>query len=121
GGEQVTLVRHVGPLGINAWRLGRLERLADEEPAGLTPAALAAELDAIEAAAPQHPAIVVAIAVGLASASFSYLNGGNLAGILATFVAGGAGQLLRSLLLGRHFNQFAVTAVCAMVAAGLYC
>jgi uncharacterized membrane protein YjjP (DUF1212 family) len=120
-GEQVTLVRQVGPLGINSWRLGRLERLAEEAPADLTPSALATRLDALEAAAPQHAAIVVAIAVGVASACFSYLNGGNLAGILATFVAGGVGQLLRSLLLSRHFNQFAVTALCAMVAAGLYC
>jgi uncharacterized membrane protein YjjP (DUF1212 family) len=121
GGEQITLVRHVGPLGINACRLGSLERLADEQPTGLTPGALGAKLDAIEAAAPEHPIAVVAVAVGLASAAFSYLNGGNLAGVLAAFVAGGAGQLLRSLLLGRHFNQYAVTAFCATVAAGLYC
>jgi uncharacterized membrane protein YjjP (DUF1212 family) len=121
GGEQVTLVRHVGPLGINAWRLGRLEQLADEIPSSLTPAALAARLDAIEAAAPQHPTLVVAFAVGLASACFSHLNGGNLAGDLAAFAAGGTGQLLRSLLLARHFNQFAVTAFCATMSAGLYC
>jgi uncharacterized membrane protein YjjP (DUF1212 family) len=121
GQEEVTIARQVGPLGINSWRLGRLERLAEEASTTLTPAALATSLDAIEAAGPQHPAIVVAVAVGVASACFSYLNGANLAGILATFVAGGVGQLLRSLLLARHFNQFAVTAVCAMVAAGLYC
>jgi len=121
GSDQVTLVRHVGPLAINAWRLGSLERLADEPSSNLTPAALGALLDAIEAAAPQHPTIVVAVAVGLASACFSYLNGGNLAGGLAAFVAGGTGQLLRSLLLARHFNQFAVTGFCAAAAAGLYC
>jgi uncharacterized membrane protein YjjP (DUF1212 family) len=121
GGEQITLVRHVGPLGINAWRLGSLERLADEQPTGLTPGALGAKLDAIEAAAREHPIAVVAVAVGFASAAFSYLNGGNPAGVLAAFVAGGVGQLLRSLLLGRHFNQYAVTAFCAAVAAGLYC
>jgi len=121
GGEQVTLVRQVGPLGINAWRLGVLERLADEAPSDLTPETLAARLDAVEAAAPRHRVIVVALAVGLASASFSHLNGGNLGGDLAAFAAGGIGQLLRSLLLARHFNQFAVTAFCAAAAAGLYC
>jgi uncharacterized membrane protein YjjP (DUF1212 family) len=120
GSEQVTLVRHVGPLGINAARLGSLDRLADEAPAALTPSALSARLEAVEAAAPEHPIVVVAIAVGLASASFSYLNGANLAGVLAAFAAGGVGQLVRSLLLGRHFNQYAVTAFCALVAAGLY-
>src|SRR5258708_27186347 len=121
GGEQATLVKQVGPLGINAWRLGSLERLADDAPAGLPPPALAATLDAIEAASPQHPIAVVAVAVGLASAAFSFLNGGNPAGVLATFVAGGVGQLLRSLWLGQPFNQFAVTALCAMAAAGVYC
>jgi uncharacterized membrane protein YjjP (DUF1212 family) len=120
-GEQVTLVKHVGPLGINAWRLGSLERLADDSPTGLTPAALTATLDAIEAAPPRHPVAVVAVAVGLASGAFAFLNGGNPAAVLATFVAGGIGQLLRSLLLGRHFNQYAVTALCAMAAAGVYC
>src|SRR5258708_2972479 len=89
GGEQATLVKQVGPLGINAWRLGSLERLADDAPAGLTPPALAATLDAIEAASPQHPIAVVAVAVGLASAAFSFLNGGDLASVLSTFVAGG--------------------------------
>lgn len=121
GSEQATVVKHVGPLGINAWRLGRLERLADEPPPGLTPAALAAQLDAIEAAAPQHPVAMVAVAVGLASGAFAFLNGSNPAGVLATFVAGGIGQLLRSLLLARHLNQYAVTALCAMAAAGVYC
>jgi uncharacterized membrane protein YjjP (DUF1212 family) len=121
GGEQATLVKHVGPLGINAWRLGALERLADEAPAGLAPAMLGAKLDAIAAASPQHSIAVIAVAVGLASSAFAFLNGGNLVGVLATFVAGGGGQLLRSLLLGRHFNQYAVTAVCAMAAAGIYC
>ena len=43
---------------------------------------------------------MVAVAVGLASAAFSFLNGGNPPGVLATFVAGGIGQLLRSLWLG---------------------
>jgi len=121
GGEQVTLVRHVEPLGINAWRLGSLERLADEAPVGLSPAMLGGRLDAIEAAPAQYSIAAVAVAVGLASGAFSFLNGGNLVGVLAAFVAGGIGQLLRSLLLGRHFNQFAVTAFCAMAAAGIYC
>src|SRR5207237_1934328 len=92
GGEQVTLVRHVGPLGINAWQLGSLDRLADEALAGLTPAALGAKLDALEAASLRHPIAVVAVAVGLASGAFSFLNGGNLAGVLAAFVAGSVGQ-----------------------------
>ncbi len=118
--EMVTLARQVGPLGINAWRLGALERLADEAPTDLTPDMLGARLDDIEAASPEHAVATVAVAVGCASAAFAYLNGANLAGVLATFVAGAVGQWLRSILLGRHFNQFAVTAFCALAAGGLY-
>jgi uncharacterized membrane protein YjjP (DUF1212 family) len=118
--EVVTLARQVGPLGINSSRLGALERLAAEAPTDLTPDMLAARLDAVEVALPEHAVATVAVAVGCASAAFAYLNGANLAGILATFVAGGIGQFLRSLLLGRHFNQFAVTTFCALAAGGLY-
>jgi len=120
GSEQITLVHHVGPLGINAARLGALERLVNENPAPLAPAALCAWLDSIEAVAPLHDAAVVAIAVGLASAAFAWLNGGNLAELLAAFLAGGLGQSLRLALLRRHLNQYAVTALCALVAGALY-
>ena len=120
GAEQVTLVRHVGPLGINAWRLGVLERLAQQGPASLAPDALAAELDALERAPPLHPIAVTAAAVGLASGAFAWLNGGNLAEVLAAFVAGALGQGLRQSLLGRRLNQYAVTAFCGVAAAAFY-
>ena len=44
GGEHVTLASEVGSLGIDAWRLGALERLARDSKPGLTPAALANQL-----------------------------------------------------------------------------
>ena len=120
GSEVVTLVRHVGPLGINAWRISALERLAHEDTAPLEPAQLYARLDAIDAAAPVYGAPVVAIAVGGASASFAWLNGGDLAELLAAFAAGALGQALRGTLLRRHLNQYVATALCGLVAGGLY-
>ena len=51
GGEHVTLASEIAPLGINASRLGLLERLAREARPGLTTAELAAKLKAIEARA----------------------------------------------------------------------
>jgi uncharacterized membrane protein YjjP (DUF1212 family) len=119
GGEHVTLASDNGPPGIDSWRLGALERLARGSDT-LTPEALAARLDAIAADPPVRPGAVVALAVGVASGSFAYLNGANPAGILAAFVAGGLGQALRLLLLSGRLNQFAVTALCAAVAGGLY-
>ena len=49
GGETVTLAREVAPLGVDASRIAALERLARTSKPGLTPEALAAEIDAIEA------------------------------------------------------------------------
>jgi uncharacterized membrane protein YjjP (DUF1212 family) len=120
GREHATFAADHGPPGIDAFRLGALERLARDSKPDLTPQAFAAELDAIFAAAPLRPAAMVALAVGVASGAFAYLNGGNPAGILAAFVAGGFGQYLRLLLLRGRLNQFAVTALCAAAASGLY-
>jgi uncharacterized membrane protein YjjP (DUF1212 family) len=121
GRQQVTLVRDIAPLGIDASRLVALEHLAREVGPGLTAAALDAKLDAIKAQGPIYPIAVTAAALGIASAAFSYLNSGGAAEIIAAFAGGAIGQGLRTLLFRRHLNQYAVTAVCAVVASGSYC
>ena len=121
GGAHVTLVSEVAPLGIDARRLGDLERLARSAQPGLTAAELRDKLKAITATPPVFPISVTAIAVGIASGSFSYLNEGGLYEIAAAFAGGAVGQILRSLLFRRHLNQFAVTAICAVLASGVYC
>jgi uncharacterized membrane protein YjjP (DUF1212 family) len=120
GRECATLAVDVAPLGINVWRMGALMRLVRESQSGLTLAALCAQLDTIEATRPLRPVAVVAVAVGFASAAFAHLNGGGLPVLLGAFIAGSLGQMMRGLLLGRRLNQYAVTAFCAVFAAGLY-
>ena len=121
GGDLVTITCEVGPPGINAWRIATLERLAHEGSGGLTPDALARELDAIEAVPALRSIATVAIAIGLASGAFSYLNGGDTLGTAMAVVAGGFGQSLRALLLRHRGNQYAVTALVTVVTASLYC
>jgi uncharacterized membrane protein YjjP (DUF1212 family) len=121
GEEEATLVREVAPPGINAWRLGELEHLARHAQPGLTPRELGARLAAIETQPPLYTIVQTAAAVGVASGAFSYLNGGGPLEVIAAFFGGGAGQWLRSLLFRRHLNQYAVTALCAVVASGIYC
>jgi uncharacterized membrane protein YjjP (DUF1212 family) len=120
GGAHVTLAREIAPLGINASRLEALERLAREARPGLRASELAARLKAIEAEPPIYALAITAAAVGIASGAFSYLNGGGLSEIVAAFIGGACGQGLRSLLFRRRFNQYAVTALCAFVASGVY-
>jgi uncharacterized membrane protein YjjP (DUF1212 family)/uncharacterized membrane protein YjjB (DUF3815 family) len=121
GPEAVTTAIEIAPLGINAGRIGALERLARDSRPGLTAAELAASLDAIDRAPPFNSILVVAIAIGFASGAFCYLNSGDLLGIVAAIAAGSLGQLARSLMFGRRLNQYAVTALCAILASGFYC
>ena len=121
GSEHATLTHEIAPPGIDAWRLGALENLARDVRPGLMPADLAAKLAAIEAQPPLYSLWQTAAAVGAASGAFSYLNGGGALEVFAAVAGGGIGQLLRSLLLRRRLNQYAVTALCAVIASGVYC
>jgi uncharacterized membrane protein YjjP (DUF1212 family) len=121
GDDHVTLTTEVAPLGINAWRIGALDTLARSSQPGLTPARLMADLDAIEATPALRSTFAVALAVGLASGAFSYLNGGDLLGTAAAAAAGGLGQAVRALMFRHRLNQYAVTALCAVFTSGLYC
>jgi uncharacterized membrane protein YjjP (DUF1212 family) len=121
GTETVTLAREMAPLGVDAARIAALERLARISKPGLTPQALASEIDAIEAAPPLHSLLAIALSMAVASAGFSYLNGGDLLATLAAAASGGLGQTARTLLSRKGFNQYAMTALCAVLASGAYC
>jgi uncharacterized membrane protein YjjP (DUF1212 family) len=116
----VTLASEIPPIGVNAWRLGALDHLARTAEPGISPREVMARIDSIEAASPLHSAATTAAAVGIASGAFSYLNGGAGIEVVASLIAGGIGQSLRTLLFRRRLNQYAVTAVCALVASSLY-
>lgn len=121
GTETATLTREIAPLGVDASRIAALERLARSSRPGLTPAALAADIDAIEATPALHALLPVALSMAVASAAFSYLNGGDLLATGAAAVSGGLGQAARTLLSRKGFNQYAMTALCAVLASGIYC
>jgi uncharacterized membrane protein YjjP (DUF1212 family) len=121
GEHELTRVAEIAPIGINAFRIGALEALARAAEPGATAGAIGARLDVIERARPLHPLLLTAVAVGAASGAFSYLNDGGPIEILASALAGTVGQALRSALLGRRINQYATTALAAIVASGLYC
>ncbi|WP_289297536.1 threonine/serine exporter family protein [uncultured Reyranella sp.] len=121
GGEATTLTRETGPPGVDASKIAALEALSLGAAAGLDTATLGAELDRIEKAAPLHGLLPVALSMAVASTAFSYLNGGDLLATGAAAVSGGIGQAARTLLSRQGFNQFAMTALCAVLASGLYC
>lgn len=121
GTDTVTLAREIAPLGVDASRIAALERLARSSKPGLTAEALAAEIDAIEATPPLHSLLPLALSMAVASAGFSYLNGGDLLATVAAAASGGLGQTARTLLSREGYNQYAMTAACAVLASGVYC
>lgn len=121
GAETVTLTREIAPLGVDASRTAALDRLAHASEGGLTPAALAAKIDAIEATPALHSLAPIVLSMAVASAGFSFLNGGDALATSAAAAGGGLGQAARTLLSRRGFNQYAMTVLCAVFASGIYC
>jgi len=121
GGASATRASEVAPIGINAWRIGTVEKLSLAAEAGISPAGLKARLDAIEAVPAIHGLLTTALGVAAASGAFSYVNGGGPVEVLGSMAAGGIGQTLRSLMLRRHLNQYVVTAICAVIATSIFC
>src|SRR5450755_4187889 len=97
GSQSPTLAREIAPLGVDASRIAALERLARSSSPGLTATALSAEIDAIEAAPALHSLASIALSMAVASACFSYLNGGDVLATTAAAVGGGLGQGARTL------------------------
>jgi uncharacterized membrane protein YjjP (DUF1212 family) len=119
-GETLTLVRDVEIPCVNTERIGALEGLAHNMP-GMPSSAFAAKLAAIESGRPRYSMVHTAAAIAVACGAFAFLNGSVWPDVAASAIGGGIGQGLRSFLHRRRFNQYAVTALTALVASGVYC
>jgi uncharacterized membrane protein YjjP (DUF1212 family) len=119
-GKVVTGMREIGPPGVNAWRIGELERVARTLKAQAAPHEIAAKLAQIETTSPLYSMVQIAGAVGIASAAFAFLNGAAMAEMIAAAVGGGVGQLLRSYLSRLQLNQYGIVAASAVAACGVY-
>ena len=123
-GETATLVCDVEIPSVNTERIGALEALeavASCIPFEMIASEFATQLASIENASPRYAISQTAPAVGAACGAFAFLNGASWVEIAACSIGGAVGQGLKSFLIHRRFNQYAVTAVCAMVASALYC
>ena len=120
-GETATLVRDVEIPCVNTQRIGSLEALVRKVPLDMNPREFARKLTAIETSPPRHSILRIATAVGVACGAFAFLNGARWLEVAACVIGGGVGQGLKSFLISRRVNQYAVTALCAVVASALYC
>lgn len=120
GSEQFVAIREIGPPGIDFRRLGELERLANAPEATAPPHRIATELAEIESRAPRYSGWQMAIAIGLASGGFAFLNGAALPEMATAAIGGGTGQGLRWWLTRRQLTDFGTAALAAVTAAGTY-
>ena len=120
-GETATLVRDVEIPSVNTERIGALEALARTVPLDMNSRDFAAKLATIESAPPRYSIAQTSLAVGAACGAFAFLNGELWVEVAACSIGGVIGQGLKSFLIRRRLNQYAVTALCAVVASALYC
>jgi len=120
-GTTVTLVRDVEIPSVNTTRIGALEALVQTVPLDINYREFAAKLATIESATQRYSIAHTSLAVGAACGAFAFLSGESWIGVVACSIGGVVGQGLKSLLIRRRFNQYAGTALCAVVASALYC
>ena len=119
--EWITRTREIGPPGVNAWRIGELEKLAKTKQQGVEAGTIAAELAEIGTTPPRNTDLQVAAAVGVACGAFAFLNGCCMPEITAAGVGGVVGQWSRSRLLRRQLNQHGVAAFVRSCRFGRLC
>jgi uncharacterized membrane protein YjjP (DUF1212 family) len=120
-GQTMTLVRDAEIPSVNTERIGALEALARTVLLDMNPREFAAKLATIESTPPRYSIAQTSMAVGAACGAFAFLSGESWVEVAACSIGGVVGQGLKSFLIRRRFNQYAVTALCAVVASALYC
>ncbi len=120
GNGQNTLSRmvEIGRMGVNHRLDHAVRRLAARIAAGgYTPQQADDLLTRLQRRTPRHPAWFVALAVGLACASFGRLFGMDWPSFPFVWIASAAAQYLRHLLFHRGMNAFVVSAVIAFASS----
>jgi uncharacterized membrane protein YjjP (DUF1212 family) len=120
GGEGITRMRKVGPLGVNQRLDHAVRELAGEVHRGETSASAAqVKLNGLVQRCPRHPGWLVDLAVGLACASFGRLLGVDWAGLGPVFFAAALGQNFRRQFAAFHVNVFIAATLVAFTASAL--
>jgi uncharacterized membrane protein YjjP (DUF1212 family) len=121
-GQSSTILRPVGPIGVNLNRPSEAEILGERVARGeVSTAALDSEIERIKALATPYNRWVMVAAAACTAAFFSQIPGGDWGALGIAFVAAGIGQFLRSLLKPRELAVARVTLVCGVLSAFIAC
>ena len=119
-GERSTVVRSVGPIGVNLVRAGEVAALGDRVARReVEIAALGTELTRIKNLPPPYNRWLMVAAAALAGAFFSQLPGGDWGSLGIAFVAAAIGQCFRSILQARKVAVAPVTLFCGVISAAI--
>lgn len=120
GGQCITRMRKVGPLGVNQRLDHALRALAARIRRGELPLSEArAELHQVTRETPRHPGWFVDLSVGLACAAFGRLLGVDWPAVGPIFAAAAIGQWFRRQLALRHVNVFIAATLVSFVGSVL--
>jgi uncharacterized membrane protein YjjP (DUF1212 family) len=118
GGQASTLLRPVGPIGVNLVRASEVavlgERAARGDVAGTV---LKLELERIKHLASPYGRWVTVAVAGATAGAFSQIPGGDWGSIPICIVAAAVGQFVRSLLQARKVAVAPLTLICGLLSA----
>ncbi len=116
GQNTITRMTTVGPHGVNHRLDHALRALCVRASRGnMKVEEIEAEMDRLVAETPQYHPVTVALAVGMACASFGQLLGIDWAATGPVFVAGAVGQYARHLMKSHGINAYVIAAVVALL------
>ncbi len=117
-GQSSTVVRPVGPIGVNLVRASEVAVLGERVAKGeVAIAALGAEVERIKQLPSPYNRWVMMVAAAFTAACFSQIPGGDWGSLGIAFVAAGVGQFLRPLLQARKLAVAPVTLLCGVLSA----
>ena len=117
-GRPATVLRPVGPIGVNLVRASEAAVLGERVARGeVNTAALVSEVERLKALAPPYNRWAMMAAAACTAAFFSQIPGGDWGAFGIAFVAAGVGQFFRSLLQAMKFAVAPVTLVCGVLSA----
>jgi uncharacterized membrane protein YjjP (DUF1212 family) len=121
-GQSATVLRPVGPIGVNLVCTSEAAVLGERVARGeVDTDALDSEVRRIKALATPYNRWVMTAAAACTAAFFSQIPGGDWGALGIAFVAAGVGQFLRSLLQARKLAVAPVTLVCGVLSACIAC
>lgn len=119
-GRTSTVVRAIGPVGVNLVRASAAAALGERTARGdIGPDALVPEIERIKALPPPYSRVSMMAASALAAAFVCRLLGGDLAAVGLAFIAGSVGAFFRSILRSRGLPVAPLTLICGSISASL--